>query len=71
MRLRDIEPNARRILLLALILLVPAVQAMTPIDDPDIWWRFRMGEWIVTHWAVPYVDYFSPYDAGTPWIEYS
>lgn len=71
MRFGDYELTARRILLLALILLVPAVQAMLPIDDPDIWWRFRMGEWMVSHRAVPYVDYFSAYDAGTPWIEYS
>ncbi len=71
MRLRDYELTGRRILLLALILLVPAVQAMLPIDDPDIWWRFRMGEWMVSHRAVPYVDYFSAYDTGTPWIEYS
>jgi len=51
--------------------LVLAVQAMLPIDDPDIWWRFRMGEWIATHRAVPYVDHFSANDMGKPWIEYS
>lgn len=61
----------RRAVLLALLFLVPAVQAMLPIDDPDIWWRFRMGEWIVTHRTVPYVDHFSANDLGKPWIEYS
>ena len=30
-----------------------------------------MGRWIVDHLSVPYVDYFSAYDAGKPWFEYS
>ncbi len=65
------EAAIRRAVLLALMFLVLAVQAMSPIDDPDIWWRFRMGEWIVTHRTVPYVDHFSANDMGKPWIEYS
>lgn len=67
----DSEAAIRRAVLLALMFLVPAVQAMLPIDDPDLWWRFRMGEWIVTHRTVPYVDHFSANDMGKPWIEYS
>jgi len=58
------------ILLVLLYLILPA-QALLPVDDPDIWWRFRVGEWIVQHHAVPFVDYYSAYDAGKPWIEYS
>ena len=69
--LRRAEQNIRRIVLLVLLYLLLPVQALLPIDDPDIWWRFRMGEWIVTHRWFPYVDAFSAYDVGQPWIEYS
>src|SRR3990172_12785019 len=65
------ETNPRPVALTALLYLIPSVQAMLPIDDPDIWWRFRMGEWMVEKRAVPYADYFSAYDVGRPWIEYS
>jgi len=65
------EQTVRRVALLALLYLIPSVQAMLPIDDPDIWWRFRMGEWIVENYRVPFADYFSANDVGKPWIEYS
>ncbi len=71
MRFSDCEQSARRTLLLSLIFLVPASQALLPIDDPDIWWRLRVGEWIVEHHGVPYAEYFSADDIGKPWIEYS
>jgi hypothetical protein len=70
MRFSDCEQSARRSLLLSLIFLVPAAQALLPIDDPDIWWRIRVGEWVVMNHGVPSVDFFSAYDAR-PWIEYS
>src|SRR5690242_12431065 len=63
--------SVRLLILLALLYLVLPAQALLPIDDPDIWWRFRLGEWIVQHHTVPFVDYYSAYDAGKPWIEYS
>ncbi len=65
------EETVRRVALLALLYLIPSVQALLPVDDPDIWWRLRIGEWIVENQAVPYVDYFSVNDVGKPWIEYS
>ena len=71
MRFSDCEQSARRSLLLSLIFLVPAAQALLPIDDPDIWWRLRAGEWIVEHHSVPYADNFLAYGVGKPWIEYS
>lgn len=70
----DFENKARSVrllILLTLLYLILPAQALLPIDDPDIWWRFRLGEWIVQHHAVPFVDYYSAYDAGKPWIEYS
>jgi len=63
--------SVRLLILLVLLYLILPVQALLPVDDPDVWWRFRVGEWIVQHHAVPFVDYYSAYDAGKPWIEYS
>ena len=54
-----------------LIYLVPAYQALLPIDDPDIWWHLRTGQWIIEHGQVPFQDPFSAYGAGKPWIAYS
>ncbi len=70
MRFSDCEQGARRGLLLSLIFLVPAAQALLPIDDPDIWWRLRVGEWVVMNHGVPYVDVFSA-GGARPWVEYS
>jgi hypothetical protein len=44
---------------------------MLPIDDPDIWWHLRTGQWIVAHGHVPIEDPFSIFGAGKPWIAYS
>jgi len=41
------------------------------VDDPDVWWHVRTGEWIVTHHAWPTADPFSSYGAGQPWAAYS
>src|SRR4029077_2838853 len=69
--LRDSELVGRRVVLLALLYLIPSFQAMLPIDDTDIWWRLRTGQWIVENHAVPVKDFISPYTTGRPWIEYS
>ncbi|MGE5220469.1 MAG: hypothetical protein ACM3SP_25980 [Chloroflexota bacterium] len=69
--IRDKERAIRQAILVSLIYLVPAAQALLPIDDPDIWWRLRVGEWIAAHRSVPFVDSFSAYDAGRSWIDYS
>jgi hypothetical protein len=65
------EQTVRRVVLLALLYLIPSVQAMLPVDDPDIWWHLRTGEWIVENGAVPHEDYFSAYGNQKPWIAYS
>src|SRR5215470_4709327 len=68
--LRADEQTARRIVLLALLYLIPSFQALLPIDDPDIWWRLRTGQWIVENHAVPVKDFISSYTTGKLWIEY-
>jgi len=41
------------------------------VDDPDVWWHVRTGEWILTHRAWPTADPFSSYGAGQSWAAYS
>jgi hypothetical protein len=65
------KETIRRLILWTLVYLVPAYQAMLPIDDPDIWWHLRTGQWIVAHGHVPIEDPFSVFGAGKPWIAYS
>jgi hypothetical protein len=60
-----------RLTIWTLVYLIPAYQAMLPIEDPDIWWHLRTGQWIVAHGHVPIEDPFSVYGAGKPWIAYS
>src|SRR6267142_2297371 len=69
--IKSSELTVRRVVLVALLYLLPSFQAMLPIDDPDIWWHLRTGEWIVANHAVPFQDYFSTYGMGKSWIAYS
>src|SRR3990172_9211435 len=70
-RLADMEPNFRRLLLVTLLYLLPAFQALLAVEDPDLWWHLRTGQWIIEHGQVPFQDPFSVYGAGKPWIAYS
>jgi hypothetical protein len=60
-----------RLIIWSLVYLIPAYQAMLPVDDPDIWWHLRTGKWIVAHGHVPLEDPFSIFGEGKPWIAYS
>jgi len=57
--------------LVTLVYLLTSVQAMLPIDDPDVWWHLRTGEWIVRAGSVPTTDPFSSFGYQKPWIAYS
>jgi hypothetical protein len=57
--------------LVTLVYLLPSVQAMLPVDDPDIWWHLRTGEWIMRAGWVPTTDPFSSFGYQKPWIAYS
>lgn len=65
------EETVRRLLLLLALYMLPVVQALQPIIDPDIWWHLRTGQWIVEHGTVPMTDAFSSVGMGKPWIAYS
>jgi hypothetical protein len=64
--------TSMRALLLVLLYCLPIFLVVRPIiDDPDIWWHLREGQWIVSHHAVPTIDPFSTYGVGRRWIAYS
>src|SRR5262249_5052272 len=45
--------------------------AVRPVNDWDIWWHLRVGQWIVEHHQVTTTDPFSTYGADRPWLAYS
>jgi hypothetical protein len=65
------KQTIRRLTIWTLVYLIPAYQAMLPIEDPDIWWHLRTGQWVVAHGHVPIQDPFSMFGAGKAWIAYS
>jgi len=69
--LPGLETSFRRVAILALIYCIPASEALLPIEDPDIWWHLRTGQWIIAHAQVPMTDPFSTYGTGKPWVAYS
>ncbi len=68
--IRDHEKVLRQSVILVLLYLIPVSQALLPIDDPDIWWHLRTGQWIIEHHTVPMTDPFSAYGMGKPWVAY-
>src|SRR5262245_29105158 len=46
--------------------------AMLPqqvLNDPDVFWHIKTGEWIITNHTFPRVDVFSYTAAGQEWID--
>ena len=41
------------------------------VDEPDVWWHLKAGEWILANRAWPTVDSFSSWGSGQPWTAYS
>jgi hypothetical protein len=72
------QPSSRRIRWAQAVVLVamyslPIVLCLrlAAVDDPDVWWHLRSGEWIMQHGAVPQTEPFSSFGAGKPWVAYS
>lgn len=57
--------------LLVLGVLVFALGAIKPLDDPDLPMHLATGAWIVQHRAVPFVEPFAWTRAGAPFFAYS
>jgi hypothetical protein len=60
-------------ILFAAVVALPAVICLARgmVDEPDVWWHIKAGEWIVAHQAWPEVDSFSSAGAGRRWLAYS
>lgn len=41
------------------------------VDDPDIWWHLRAGEWMLQNHRILHFDLFSVPTMGRPWVNYS
>jgi hypothetical protein len=57
--------------MLAVTYAMAALVGLRLPTDPDTWWHLRTAAWIVEHGAVPFVDPFSAFGMGKPWIAYS
>src|SRR5690349_17842256 len=60
----------RRLAMVVSLYTLPAIVAMQPVTDLDIWWHLRTGQWIFAHRAVPTTDPFSSFGMGKPWVAY-
>jgi hypothetical protein len=58
---------------LAMLFAAPALMCLHAacVNDPDIWWHLRTGEWMLQRHAIPHLDPFSAPNAGKPWAPYS
>jgi hypothetical protein len=43
------------------------IQQPALLNDPDVFWHIKVGEWILLHSAIPRVDYFSHTMLGASW----
>jgi hypothetical protein len=70
---RPIVDLVARCVVLVVLFATPALMCLkTPVmDDPDVWWHLRTGQWILEHHAVPHTDPYSIYALGKPWQAYS
>ena len=41
------------------------------LNDYDVWWHIRSGEWILQNHQLPQTDPFSITGSGKPWVAYS
>src|SRR5207247_9639682 len=72
--LSRLEELVRRSFLLAVLLALPAIgvlRSKVNLEDADIWWHLRTGEWILSHHMLPLTDPFSLHGAGKEWVAYS
>jgi hypothetical protein len=51
--------------------LLVAFALLTAVNDADIWWHLRTGQWVAEHGTVPMTDPFSSYGSGKSWVAYS
>jgi Flp pilus assembly protein TadD len=67
--LRSLRVLGIRLLPAGVALLWAAALAARPIGGLDFWWHLKTGEWIVSNFSIPRVDFYSFTAAGAPWID--
>src|SRR5271169_4720685 len=53
---------------LAVLFLGLFAMAVRNVNDPDVWWHLKVGQYIAEHKSVPHTDPFSYTRAGQPWV---
>jgi len=63
----------RRAGLIAALCIVVVWLSLRPehVQDPDLGWHLKTGEWVLSHGSVPVTDPFSTYGHDRPWVAYS
>ncbi len=51
-----------------LIIFLTIAFCIKSLREPDLWWMFRTGEWILANGQVPQQDIFSYTHAGVEWV---
>jgi hypothetical protein len=73
-RLRQLVASSQLLMWLGLACLFAALPLFyikhALLNDPDIWWHMRAGEWIAQNHRIPHVDPFSASTLGRPWVDY-
>lgn len=47
------------------------VLRLDQVNDTDVWWHLRVGQWIAQHRTIPHSELFSAFAAGKSWSAYS
>jgi hypothetical protein len=68
---RTLYGDSWRVLLILLPLLLVVRGTLEPLVDPDLPMHLAIGEWIVRHRAVPFVEPFAWTRTGAPFYAYS
>ncbi len=65
------DSKLTQLLLWLFVAVVVGSYISLPIADPDLWWHITVGRWIISHHAVPRVDYWNMFSDEKLWRAYS
>jgi hypothetical protein len=59
------------VILCAALFVLPVIGSVRRVDDADVWWHLRVGQWVIENGTVPTHDPFSRGGAEKDWVAYS
>jgi hypothetical protein len=62
------RPLSTTSIFLAVLFLGLFAMAARNVNDPDVWWHLKTGQYIAEHKSIPHTDPFSFTRAGQPWV---